>query len=124
MFVAVLTVPDRFQLHWKVNGKKRQVLEKLLSEEKERWQQAEIERQKVEQLEKALGMERLRRQETEKTLFEKQKKEELDRLAAEEKARKELLTEKAISERLPDKVGWTYMTRQNILTNLRLLVLH
>ena len=96
----------------------------MLSEEKERWQQAEIERQKVEQLEKALGMERLRRQETEKALFEKQKKEELDRLAAEEKARKELLTEKAISERLPDKVGWTYMTRQNILTNLRLLVLH
>lgn len=60
--------------------------------------------EKVKELEKALGMERLRRQEMEKILSEKQKREELEKVAAAEKARKELMTEKAIQERLAAKV--------------------
>lgn len=60
--------------------------------------------QKVKELEKALGMERSRRQEMERILSEKQKQEELERVTAAERARKEMMTEKAIQERLPAKV--------------------
>ena len=60
--------------------------------------------EKVKELEKALGMERTRRQEMEKILSEKQKQEELEKVAAAEKARKEMMTEKAIHERLSAKV--------------------
>ncbi|XP_078380781.1 uncharacterized protein LOC144663646 isoform X2 [Oculina patagonica] len=59
---------------------------------------------KIKDLEQALGKERLRRQEMERVLSEKQKQEELEKVAAAEKARKEMMTERAIQERLPPKV--------------------
>lgn len=60
--------------------------------------------ERVKELEKALGTERTRRQEMERILSEKQKQEELEKVAAAEKARKEMMTEKAIQERLPPQV--------------------
>lgn len=68
----------------------------------------ELDDSKFKELERALAMERKRRQDMEKLLSEKQKQEELDRIAALEKAKKEMMTEKAIQERLSAKV----MTRR------------
>lgn len=84
---------------------KRRQLETLLEEERVKKLNGEIPvDDKVTELEKALDLERMRRQEMEKALREKQKQDELDRLAAEERSRKEMMTERAIQERLPAQV--------------------
>lgn len=85
---------------------KRRALESLLEKQSNSKVNGEVPTvdDKVKELEKALSIERKKRQEMEKSLHEKQKQDELDRLAAEEKSRKEMLTEKAIQERLPPQV--------------------
>ncbi|KAM7451081.1 hypothetical protein ABFA07_001449 [Porites harrisoni] len=94
---------DKTALKLQREKEKREKLEHQLAEVQQQKNAAE-DGEKVKELEKALGMERTRRQEMEKILSEKQKQEELEKVAAAEKARKEMMTEKAIHERLSTKV--------------------
>jgi hypothetical protein len=93
---------------------KRRQLESLLEQERVHKIEEVPVNDKVKELEKALELERMRRQEMEKALHEKQKQDELDRLAAGEKSRKEMMTEKAIQERLPVQV-YIYSFRRSFL---------
>lgn len=85
---------------------KRVELERQLAELKQQKNNTNItdNGDKIKELEQALGLERVRRQEMERILSEKQKQEELEKVAAADRARKEMMTEKAIQERLPAKV--------------------
>ena len=85
---------------------KRVELERQLAELKQQKNNTNVtdNGDKIKELEQALGLERLKRQEMERILSEKQKQEELEKLAAAERARKDMMTERAIQERLPSKV--------------------
>ena len=85
---------------------KRVELERQLAELKQQKNNTNVidNGDKIKELEQALGLERLRRQEMEKILSEKQKREELEKVVAADRARKEMMTERAIQERLPAKV--------------------